>query len=126
MVQLVCFGPYFLQGSQLFLAMPPQQSKISGKHVFLYLPSLKEHIPVFIIFFRPKLQELRGVEVAPPLSAGAKTYQLYHRKLAYCGSGFGYIWPYLFQRTWAIHWLATPQSQPGGRTGGRAAFHGLR
>jgi hypothetical protein len=80
MVQLVCFGPCFLQGSQLFLAMPPQQSKISGKHVFLYLPSLKEHIPVFIIFFRPKLQELRGVEVAPPLSTGAKTYQLYHRK----------------------------------------------
>lgn len=60
--------------------MPPQQSKISGKHVFLYLPSLKEHIPVFIIFFRPKLQELRGVEVAPPLSTGAKTYQLYHRR----------------------------------------------
>jgi hypothetical protein len=59
--------------------MPPQQSKISGKHVFLYLPSLKEHIPVFIIIFRPKLQELRGVEVAPPLSTGAKTYQLYHR-----------------------------------------------
>jgi hypothetical protein len=80
MVQLVCFGPCFLQGLQLFLVMPPQQSKISGKHVFLYLPSLKEHIPVFIIFFRPKLQELRGVEVAPPLSTGAKTYQLYHRR----------------------------------------------
>jgi hypothetical protein len=62
--------------------MPPQQSKISGKYVFLYLPSLKEHIPVFIIFFRPKLQELRGVEVAPPLSTGAKTYQLYHRRVA--------------------------------------------
>jgi hypothetical protein len=79
MVQLVCFGPCFLQGSQLFLVMPPQQSKISGKHVFLYLPSLKEHIPVFIIIFRPKLQELRGVEVVPPLSTGAKTHQLYHR-----------------------------------------------
>ena len=50
--------------------MPPQQSKISGKHVFLCLPSLKEHIPVFIIFFRPKLQELRGVEVAPPVDRG--------------------------------------------------------
>jgi hypothetical protein len=79
MEQLVCFGPCFLQGSQLFLVMPPQQSKISGKHVFLYSPGLKEHIPVFIIIFRPKLQELRGVEVAPPLSTGAKTYQLYHR-----------------------------------------------
>ena len=47
--------------------MPPQQSKISGKHVFLYSPGLKEHIPVFIIIFRPKLQELRGVEVVPPV-----------------------------------------------------------
>jgi hypothetical protein len=73
------FWSLFLQGSQLFLVMPPQQSKISGKHVFLYLPSLKEHIPVFIIIFRPKLQELRGVEVVPPLSTGAKTHQLYHR-----------------------------------------------
>jgi hypothetical protein len=49
--------------------------------VFLYSPGLKEHIPVFIIIFRPKLQELRGVEVAPPLSTGAKTYQLYHRMI---------------------------------------------
>jgi len=80
MVQLVCFGPCFLQGSQLFLVMPPQQSKISGKHVFLYSPGLKEHIPGFIIIFPPKLQELRGVEVTPPLSTGAKTYQLYHRR----------------------------------------------
>jgi hypothetical protein len=74
------FWSLFLQGSQLFLVMPPQQSEISGKHVFLYLPSHKEHITVFIIFFRPKLQELRGVEVAPPLSTGAKTYQLYLRR----------------------------------------------
>jgi hypothetical protein len=59
--------------------MPPQQLKISEKHVSLHLPSLKDHIRVFTIIFRPKLQELSGVEVAPPLSAGAKTYQLYHR-----------------------------------------------
>jgi hypothetical protein len=69
-VQLVCFGPCFLQGSQLFLAMPPQQLKISGKHVSLHLPSLGEHIHVFIIIFRPKLQELCGVEVAPPVDRG--------------------------------------------------------
>jgi hypothetical protein len=73
-VQLVCFGPCLLQGSQLFLVIPPQQSKISRKHVFLYSPGLKEQIPVFIIIFRPKLQELCGVEVTPPLSTGANTY----------------------------------------------------
>jgi hypothetical protein len=64
-VQLVCFGPCFLQGSQLFLAMPPQQLKIPGKYVSLYLSCLKEHIRVFIIIVRPKLQELCGVEAAP-------------------------------------------------------------
>jgi hypothetical protein len=55
--------------------------------VFLYSPGLKEHIPVFIIIFRPKLQELRGIEVAPPLSTGAKTYQLYYRMPALGTSG---------------------------------------
>jgi hypothetical protein len=50
--------------------MPPQQLKISGKYVSLYLPCLKEHIRVFIIIFRPKLQELCGVEVAPPCRQG--------------------------------------------------------
>jgi len=51
---------FFLQGSQLFLAMPPQQLKISGKHVSLHLPSLKKHIRVFKIISRSKLQELCG------------------------------------------------------------------
>jgi hypothetical protein len=46
--------------------MSPQQLKISGKHVSLHLPNLKEHIRVFVIIFRPKLQVLCGVEVAPP------------------------------------------------------------
>ena len=72
MVQLVCFGPCFLQGLQLFLAMPPQQLKISEKHVSIHLPSLKDHIRVFTIIFRPKLQELSGVEVAPPCRQGPK------------------------------------------------------
>jgi hypothetical protein len=53
--------------------MPPQQLKISGKHIFLYLSSLKEHLRIFIIIIRSKLQELCGIEV-PPLSIGAKTY----------------------------------------------------
>jgi hypothetical protein len=67
--------PRFLQGSQLFLAMPPQQLKISGKHVSLHLPSLKEHIRVFKIISRSKIPELCG-----HLLTGARTHQRHLHK----------------------------------------------
>jgi hypothetical protein len=72
MVQLVCFGPCFLQGSQLFLVMPSQQSKISGKYVFLYLPVLKEHIPVFIFFFVQNYKSYVVLKLHPPCRQGPK------------------------------------------------------
>jgi hypothetical protein len=61
--------------------MPPQQAKISRKHVFLYLPSLKEHIPVFILFFVQNYKSYVVLKLHTPLSTGAKTYQLYHPKV---------------------------------------------
>jgi hypothetical protein len=70
------FWPLFFAGVTALPSNTTTKLKFSGEHVSLHLPSLKEHIRVFIITFRPKLKSCVVLKLQPPLLTGAKTYQV--------------------------------------------------
>jgi len=67
------FWPLFFAGVAALPSNATTKLKISGEHVSLHLPSLKEHIRVFIIIFVQNYKSCVVLMLQPTLLTGAKT-----------------------------------------------------